>query len=594
MRSWIKKLAFGAAAPGLAALSFACSAPSEATTGDAADNIGAVQQGIEEYFTDKLWPNGVVPYRFASSVDDETRTEVKEAAKAWNDLLAPWVKITECTTSTPTAEKIACPSKYMWVKQESFTTNTCPGHHTSSPALQLKLSVSKQTIIHEMGHCLGIPHEFNRRDRGKWLTFAPGMPDPDDSQWGQNSTREQPILGNFDFDGATMYSTSGDYWDYWGTPIVQRGPSKRDVSRVLQMYAREAKPDWGFFVSMSPEAESMNSTLPNVYLTGTVAALGTPAVAVDRTGTSGHDELWHVIVRGTNNGLYHKRMWSDDGETHSDSWQSMGSNGAGSDPAAVVLPNGDVVAAFVGIESGKVVRTIYDRTNDDWGTWYYVKGGLPNDDVRSVTYTGPNGAQHSGYVGPGIASRSSGRFDIIAARQSGGIGIVSGDGQNFTDWQTKRTEWIVRARPAAVATASDELRVVLNVEYEIRQLRITFDSNHNVIGTGTATNDGGNLISRASPPGIGLREDGKWRIVAVNDKGRAQHLYSDSSTWRDIGGMPQALTGVGVDWAPGNKAKIAINGEDMVGCDIGCGTRAAGIDPAEYIRPGGLWLRQFY
>ena len=546
----------------------------------------------EDYEWYRLWEDGILPYKFDSSISSTVRGRFATAVGKWNDGLNPEVNIVECVASNPSGSQIICPTNY--IKVVEGDGNSCgDGEATGAQILTLEPDVDAGTISHELGHCLGTPHEMERKGRDKWLRWTS---EAQAAKFYQNSEARNPNLGNFNFDSILMYSSRGSsgfrYTDYWGSELVRTWPAPGDFSRALQLYAREYQNAWGFFRSLSGNFYNSNDTLPDPYLDDGVSPIGTPAVAVDRSGTHGFQQLWHVLQRGTDNNIYHKRMWTSGNEVSSDPWESIGCC-SDSDPAAVALANGDVVAAFIGATSGKVLKTTYHRDTGDWGDWFIVKGGLPNGAVKTTTYALPDGGEEDGHVGVGISSRSGSKFDIIAAREDGGLGIVSWTGSAYTDWSTERTSWTVWARPAAAASAAGEVRVALNVDYSVRQLRLTFDTSDNLLGTGSATNDGGNLSSKRAPVGIAMRSNGTWRIVAINQDERVEHWFSHLGEWRDIGGIPQYRTGVAVDWVEGYKAKIVMNGEDMKGCDTSCLDPKEGVVRGQFIQPGGLWIRHF-
>jgi hypothetical protein len=90
-----------------------------------------------------------------------------------------------------------------------------------------------------------------------------------------------PMLGAFDYDSVMLYTSNRlDAVDRLGNRFdrtLTAGPSRRDVSRLLQYYAQERQPKWGLFNMLSPIPASPDDA-PDPFLAEGVSAVGTPAV----------------------------------------------------------------------------------------------------------------------------------------------------------------------------------------------------------------------------------------------------------------------------------------------------------------------------
>ena len=184
-------------------------------------------------FDVKLWPNGVVHYRYCqddpgcnSTLQLTGGTETAGQMKFVRDMMNVWEK----------ALKVSDPLTGQWSKYIKFIrcTNNCPSSHLlirrnkgsedgnmchyfdsgekvgRNPNGQTVYHLGDNTariILHELGHCLGIWHEFNRSDADRWL-FE--VPDEDGAVFAESfGTRASlmPPLGNYDYDSILHYGS---------------------------------------------------------------------------------------------------------------------------------------------------------------------------------------------------------------------------------------------------------------------------------------------------------------------------------------------------------------------------------------------------
>lgn len=501
------------------------------------------------------------------------------------------------------------------------------------------LPSAEGSILHELGHAVGLWHEQNRADADDWLhaivdhtapscstdaacedswnglhhreavcvhgqcRFLLAEPFDDDYAWLLNTKGPgwQPMLGNYDFDSALHYASrydggpGGEDLFQWTDPfgrVFNKNmaatvvPTPRDASRVLQIYAREVHPNWGFFRSLAvPQPDA----LPDPFLEPGVEAVGSPAIAVQAPGK------FDVFIRGSNHRLYWKRFrgWTDQGE-----WISLGGQ-VDADPAAVSPEDGHVIVASVGRVSNRVT---YKRLVDDVPTdWFFP----PGSEAISVKET-----QTGGHLGPAVSSLNADRWTFWVTQSDGSLAWITLDRQSdpngsdypWLEWQTSGP-LSISTQPAAISIGT-QVEVALN-----RGSRLYVHHAIRVSPTGlyhlwTAGLDYGNEIATGSAPAIASRGSTSrpFRLLIVNDAGRLSHRFADSSTWRDIGGIPKSQTRPAVAQMGGFGAVILMNGEDATGAHTACispnqphgfpNPPACGSDT--YIQPGGMWIRELY
>ena len=512
------------------------------------------------------------------------------------------------------------------VTELHFRRGTCPAEATEKyPAVRIEADTGTNqdcnTILHELGHALGLWHEFNRVDADAYLNEQPidldGKAFSHQDAFFTKPIQLMPVLGNYDYDSVMAYGghedlheypfsrkcaekkcqdlNPGDKCEVWATDY---GISPGLKSRMLQYYANEHQPNWGFFQSLSappPPVVGNNdtdrTTRRDPYLARPVAPnprvspVGTPAIAIQSIGN------YDFFVRGSDNCLYWK--WERNNLVAAQ-WENVGC-GFGSDPAAI-SQGGEQIDLFAVDTSGKLKRKRYQ--NGVWGEPVSVQGGSPILGIKTTA--------DGGYLGPAVASRGSSSFDVFVVRSDGRLSVATLSGNQWTGWTSLGLDYNVTARPAAVALSSTRVQLAINENnVNLYEPVLTFPPATPTFTLGALK---GKTASK-SPPALTKRSDpnAPYRVLIVNADGRISHRFSNGS-WRDIGGQSKPGTGPSAVATGPSSAYIVMNGVDLIGCDSSCGDYlnnrcdldyedANGnriiIKPGAFIEPGGLWVRNF-
>ncbi|KRZ77873.1 Zinc metalloproteinase nas-14 [Trichinella papuae] len=148
------------------------------------------------------WPNGVVPFAFASS-DEWLENCVKDAMKT--------IESVSCVRFIPYNATAHQSYGYLSIKE---IKNGCKSHVGRAPgkASPLYLArgccVKKGTVLHELMHALGFTHEHSRPDRKNFIDID--MNNVAEQHW-KNFRREKqwmkiPITTMYDYDSVMHYS----------------------------------------------------------------------------------------------------------------------------------------------------------------------------------------------------------------------------------------------------------------------------------------------------------------------------------------------------------------------------------------------------
>jgi hypothetical protein len=523
-------------------------------------------------------------------------------------------------------ELARCRARYDGITELHLRRGTCPSEARERGEKVLKVADSARTnqdcstILHELGHALGLWHEFNRVDADAYLNEQPADLDGAafSAAFNTRSVQLMPLLGNYDYDSIMAYGGHKDLHDYpfsrkcaekkcndtnpagvcgddfkWCCEVypTEYAISPGVKSRLLQYYAHQHRENWGFFRSLSftypaPAGGRDNTDVTqrrNPYLPGGVTSVGTPAIAFQSEGN------YDVFARGSDNRLHWRGVRNNLTPVP---WQSLGCC-FGSDPAAISTADGEIDLFAVGATSGKLIHKRYQ--NGEWQAPVYVQGGYPAGGIKQTA--------DGGYLGPAVASRGPGSLDVFVVRSDGRLSIVTLSNGQWTGWTSLGLGYNVTARPAAVALSATRVQLAINRdEVNLYEPVLIFPPEIPSFRLGSRRG----TIASLSAPALTKRNDpdNPYRVLIVNADGRISHKFANGS-WRDIGGMPKPGTGPSAVATGPSGAYILMNGADLIGCDASCGDwgdqqnqcalNANGnqILPGRLIEPGGLWLRHF-
>ncbi|GJM17912.1 MAG: hypothetical protein DHS20C14_01250 [Phycisphaeraceae bacterium] len=169
------------------------SQPGENMPEDWAPCTDAIETNLRGGFSDRLWPGGVVPYRFSANVNS---TNQSRARAAMDELEA--VSFLEFI---PWTDEDA----YINFNASSNSNSSPVGYSGNSNGINIVSWSWRFIICHEVMHSLGIWHEQQKPFRNDYVTINWNNIDPDKKNNFQTPSSGLPV-GEYNFESIMHYS----------------------------------------------------------------------------------------------------------------------------------------------------------------------------------------------------------------------------------------------------------------------------------------------------------------------------------------------------------------------------------------------------
>jgi len=215
-----------------------------------------VQRRGLAHHDERLWAYGVIPIWIDSTLSPTTVTAARLAMDVWNQVAG--VTLVEVEGEAPPAfdhvhlqPGDGCAS---WV-----------GRRGGAQALWVSPECNSGTLIHELGHVIGLEHEHTRSDRDAWIRINRENVRPDKLHNFDVAPDGSRMLGEYDY--ASIMHYGPDYFSIDGAATIeplQPGvvigqrvtPSDGDIEAVSELYGTDLAVDAKLYRSALPQALS--------------------------------------------------------------------------------------------------------------------------------------------------------------------------------------------------------------------------------------------------------------------------------------------------------------------------------------------------
>jgi len=147
------------------------------------------------------WPLGIVPYTFDSTLPELQRD-------AFQTAIAEFEARTELRfVERSLANKALYPNfvRVVLVESKQFAGRSFVGVRGGEQDLELTVEASVHSVLHELGHAIGLLHEHQRHDRDQYVTLHLEHIEPDSRRWLEVIEDDGIDVGDYDFESVMHY-----------------------------------------------------------------------------------------------------------------------------------------------------------------------------------------------------------------------------------------------------------------------------------------------------------------------------------------------------------------------------------------------------
>ena len=189
----------------------------------------------------RLWPYGEVPYLVDGALGEAGRRAVRDAVARWNEISGITLVAIDAATRPPPDHVVFQPGDgcASWV-----------GRQGGPQAIWVGGDCTAGSVMHEIGHALGLEHEHTRPDRDAHVRVNWERIVPEKRHNFDTAPPDTRFLGDYDLESIMHYGGYNFSSDGGATlepldPVAgarmgqRESPSAGDVAAVAQLYASD-------------------------------------------------------------------------------------------------------------------------------------------------------------------------------------------------------------------------------------------------------------------------------------------------------------------------------------------------------------------